>query len=121
MLFSFSFFLFSFCVFIKAWDLWREGKALDIVDPFLRDQESFPAPQVLRCIHIALLCVQEFATDRPTMSKVALMLCNETALLSPKQPAFIVKSVRRGPDSSSTSAGTASSVIDVTLSAIHGR
>ncbi|KAG5541648.1 hypothetical protein RHGRI_021476 [Rhododendron griersonianum] len=32
----------------QAWDLWREGNALDIVDPFLRDQESFPAPQVLR-------------------------------------------------------------------------
>ncbi|XP_058224730.1 cysteine-rich receptor-like protein kinase 10 isoform X2 [Rhododendron vialii] len=104
-----------------AWDLWREGKALDIVDPFLRDHESFLAPQVLRCIHIGLLCVQEFATDRPTMSKVAFMLCNETTLLSPTQPAFIMNGVRRHPDSSSTSAGAASSVNDVTLSAIDGR
>ncbi|XP_058223242.1 uncharacterized protein LOC131332952 [Rhododendron vialii] len=104
-----------------AWDLWIEGKALDIVDPFLRDQESFPAPQVLRCIHIALLCVQEFATDRPTMSKVALMLCNETALLSPKQPAFIVKSVEGVQTHHQLVLETASSVNDVTLSAIHGR
>ncbi|KAF7137578.1 hypothetical protein RHSIM_Rhsim07G0195700 [Rhododendron simsii] len=104
-----------------AWDLWREGKALDIVHPFLRDQDSFPAPQVLRCIQIGLLCVQEFATDRPAMSKVAFMLCNETALLSPKQPAFIMNGVRKGPDSSSTSGGAASSVNDVTLSAIDGR
>ncbi|KAI8548191.1 hypothetical protein RHMOL_Rhmol07G0253600 [Rhododendron molle] len=104
-----------------AWDLWREGIALDIVDPFLRDHESFLAPQVLRCIHIGLMCVQEFATDRPTMSKVAFMLCNETTLLSPKQPAFIMNGVRRHPDSSSTSAGAASSVNDVTLTTIDGR
>ncbi|KAG5541646.1 hypothetical protein RHGRI_021474 [Rhododendron griersonianum] len=32
----------------QAWDLWRGGNALDIVDPFLRDQESFSAPQVLQ-------------------------------------------------------------------------
>ncbi|KAF7114747.1 hypothetical protein RHSIM_RhsimUnG0078700 [Rhododendron simsii] len=105
----------------KAWDLWREGKALDIVLPFLRDQDSFPGPQVLRYIHIGLLCVQEFATDQPNMSKVAFMLCNETALLSLKQRAFIMNGVRKDPASSSTSAGAASSVNDVTLSAIDGR
>ncbi|KAF7137636.1 hypothetical protein RHSIM_Rhsim07G0196300 [Rhododendron simsii] len=105
----------------KAWDLWREGKALDIVLPFLRDQDSFPGPQVLRYIHIGLLCGQEFATDQPTMSKVAFMLCNETALLSPKQRAFIMNDVRKDPDSSSTSSGAVSSVNDVTLTAIDGR
>ncbi|MBA0596891.1 hypothetical protein Gorai_013696 [Gossypium raimondii] len=42
-----------------------------------------------RYIQVALLCVQEMAADRPTMSEVVSMLTNElTVLNSPKQPAF---------------------------------
>ena len=44
--------------------------------------------EVLRCIQIGLLCVQEKAKDRPNMSSVVLMLGNETMMLSPMQPAF---------------------------------
>ena len=43
----------------------------------------------LRCINIALLCVQESAADRPTMSDVVAMLSNESATLPyPKQHGF---------------------------------
>ncbi|KAF7138390.1 hypothetical protein RHSIM_Rhsim07G0197000 [Rhododendron simsii] len=99
-----------------AWDLWREGKALDIVDSLLfgDGHESFLASQMLRCIHIGLLCVEESATDRPTMSDVDFMLCNETALLPPKQPAFLMNSVKSGPDSTSTTTGAAPSLNDLT-------
>ncbi|CAN0898052.1 G-type lectin S-receptor-like serine/threonine-protein kinase B120 [Linum grandiflorum] len=46
---------------------------------------------VMRCIHIGLLCVQDQATDRPTMSEVMAMLSNETLdLLNQKQPAFFI-------------------------------
>ncbi|CAL5345899.1 unnamed protein product [Camellia sinensis] len=85
-----------------VWHLWRKGKSLDIVDPLLGN--SYPTHEILRCIHVGLLCVQEFATDRPTMSDVAFMLCNETTLTPPKQPAFIVKS-RHDLKSSSANAG----------------
>uniref|UniRef100_A0A2N9GAN0 non-specific serine/threonine protein kinase n=1 Tax=Fagus sylvatica TaxID=28930 RepID=A0A2N9GAN0_FAGSY len=44
-----------------VWDLWMEGKALDIVDSLLA--EAYPIHEVLRCIQIGLLCVQEQATD----------------------------------------------------------
>jgi hypothetical protein len=38
---------------------------------------------------VGLLCVQEFAADRPTMSNVISMLTNETmSLPTPKQIAF---------------------------------
>jgi hypothetical protein len=51
--------------------------------------ESYSAFQILRCIHVGLLCVQEFAKDRPTMSDVISMLTNETTSLpTPKQIAF---------------------------------
>ncbi|KAG5541640.1 hypothetical protein RHGRI_021468 [Rhododendron griersonianum] len=108
----------------KAWDLWREGKALDIVDSLLLGDgdESILASQMLLCIHIGLLCVEESATDRPTMSDVDFMLCNETALLPPKQPAFVMNSsVQSGPDSSSTTTGAAPSLNDVTVSSIEAR
>ncbi|KAJ0897085.1 putative non-specific serine/threonine protein kinase [Helianthus annuus] len=45
-------------------------------------------PEVLRSIHVALLCVQNHAKDRPTMLTVVLMLVSESVLPQPKQPAF---------------------------------
>ncbi|KAL3742011.1 hypothetical protein ACJRO7_017488 [Eucalyptus globulus] len=40
--------------------------------------------------HIGLLCVQEFADDRPNMSAVVLMLANnDVALAFPKRPAYV--------------------------------
>ena len=56
-------------------------------------KDSNVESQVLRCIHIALLCVQKFPHDRPTMSSVVFMLENEGAPLSdqPKQPGFFVE------------------------------
>ncbi|EOY28547.1 Cysteine-rich RLK 29, putative isoform 1 [Theobroma cacao] len=50
---------------------WREGTALNLIDPTLRDGSR---NEMLRCIHIGLLCVQENVADRPTMATVVLML-----------------------------------------------
>nr|XP_023894116.1 G-type lectin S-receptor-like serine/threonine-protein kinase At1g11330 [Quercus suber] len=70
-----------------AWDLWKEDKGLDLVDPTM--SASFVANQVLRCIHVSLLCMEEGAVDRPTMSDMPSMLTNEsTQLPLPKKPAF---------------------------------
>ncbi|XP_017978381.1 PREDICTED: cysteine-rich receptor-like protein kinase 29 isoform X2 [Theobroma cacao] len=54
-----------------AWKNWREGTALNLIDPTLRDGSR---NEMLRCIHIGLLCVQENVADRPTMATVVLML-----------------------------------------------
>ncbi|KAJ6999616.1 hypothetical protein NC653_010368 [Populus alba x Populus x berolinensis] len=78
-----------FLIIFLVWDLWREGRALELVDTLMGD--SYPEDQVLRCIQIGLLCVQESAMDRPSMSDVVFMLSNDTTLPSPKQPAFIMK------------------------------
>ncbi|CAI9087675.1 OLC1v1021810C1 [Oldenlandia corymbosa var. corymbosa] len=76
-----------------VWGLWKEGKALDSVDPAMVD--SCKPDEVARCIQIGLLCVQDHANDRPTMSKVLSMLCNETSIASasPKKPAFVFEKV----------------------------
>ncbi|KAL2495222.1 Protein kinase domain-containing protein [Forsythia ovata] len=85
-----------------VWDLWREERALDIVDSSL--ENSYDVNKILRCIHVGLLCVQECAPDRPIMSEVAFMLCNETRLPYPKQPAFIFNTASTTPYSKSASA-----------------
>ncbi|WVZ03104.1 hypothetical protein V8G54_023910 [Vigna mungo] len=47
---------------------WYEGKCLELMDSML--EKSFIGSEVERCIQIGLLCVQEDARDRPTMSDV---------------------------------------------------
>ncbi|KAL6334874.1 hypothetical protein AAG906_023679 [Vitis piasezkii] len=72
-----------------AWELWKEGRALELMDQTLGD--LCPNDVVLRCIHVGLLCVQENPVDRPTMSDVVSMFTNEILQLSaPRQPAFFI-------------------------------
>ncbi|KAH1196704.1 G-type lectin S-receptor-like serine/threonine-protein kinase SD1-13 [Glycine max] len=70
-----------------AWKLWNEGEALNLTDTLL--DGSCPPIQVLRYIHIGLLCTQDQAKERPTMVQVVSFLSNEIAELPlPKQPGF---------------------------------
>ena len=79
----------------QAWQLWNEGKGLELIDPTILD-ESFIPSEVLRCIHVGLLCVQDQATDRPTMLDVISFLANETIQLStPKQPTFFINTITK--------------------------
>ncbi|CAL5410927.1 unnamed protein product [Camellia sinensis] len=43
---------------------------------------SCPVAEVVRCIHIGLLCVQEDPKDRPNMSSMVVLLGSESATLS---------------------------------------
>ncbi|KAI3973719.1 hypothetical protein MKX01_031139 [Papaver californicum] len=71
---------------LHVWKLWNEGKWSEIVDKDLGDLES--PSEVMKCIHIGLLCVQNRAVDRPTMAEVDLMLNYETDRPSPKEPPY---------------------------------
>ncbi|GLU14526.1 hypothetical protein SLE2022_310880 [Rubroshorea leprosula] len=73
-----------------AWQLWTDDRGLELIDPTL--DEFCPHDQILRCINIGLLCVQDHAVDRPTMSDVVSMLSNDEAvsLPEPNQPAFFI-------------------------------
>ncbi|URE27547.1 Cysteine-rich receptor-like protein kinase [Musa troglodytarum] len=55
-----------------TWEKWRGGLALEMVDPALGNQ--FHGSDLLRCIQIGLLCVQENPFSRPTMSTITVML-----------------------------------------------
>ncbi|XP_038688643.1 cysteine-rich receptor-like protein kinase 10 [Tripterygium wilfordii] len=70
-----------------VWKHWREGTPLKLLDPTLT--YSYSRTEVMRCIHIGLLCVQEDPAERPTMATIVLMLNSySVSLPSPQQPAF---------------------------------
>uniref|UniRef100_A0A2N9IAJ3 Receptor-like serine/threonine-protein kinase n=1 Tax=Fagus sylvatica TaxID=28930 RepID=A0A2N9IAJ3_FAGSY len=70
-----------------AWDVWKDGRCIELMDSTMTD--SCPLNELMVCIQVGLLCVQEKAEDRPTMSDIVLMLNNEGVTLpTPKQPAF---------------------------------
>lgn len=71
--------------------MWKEGKCLDLVDK--NSSYLLSENQVLRCVKVALLCVQKQPEDRPTMSSVLAMLVsvdNISLLPEPKHPAFFI-------------------------------
>lgn len=76
---------------IYTWRLWSNGSPLELVDPSF--QENYQTNEITRCIHIALLCVQEEAEDRPTMSAIVQMLTTSSiALAVPRPPGFFFRS-----------------------------
>ncbi|KAL0012491.1 hypothetical protein SO802_007599 [Lithocarpus litseifolius] len=76
-----------------AWNKWRDGTTSNLVDPTLRTDST---TEILKCIHIGLLCVQENVVKRPTMASVVLMLSSDSMTLSvPLQPAFMMESETR--------------------------
>ncbi|XP_050366618.1 cysteine-rich receptor-like protein kinase 44 [Argentina anserina] len=71
-----------------AWKNWKADTASDIIDPIL---SSGSRTEMMRCIHIGLLCVQQNISDRPSMTSVILMLTgNSLSLPVPSQPAFFM-------------------------------
>jgi hypothetical protein len=96
-------------ILLQAWKQWKNGTPLELLDPTIRG--SFSKNEVIRCIHIGLLCVQEDPANRPTMATVVLMLDSYSVSLQlPQQPAFLLRSraTRKTPtkelqDDSSTS------------------
>lgn len=58
------------------------------MDPTLAESSSRDG--LVLCIQVGLLCVQDCAEDRPTMSEVVSMLSNEGAsnFPKPKQPMY---------------------------------
>lgn len=78
--------------------------------------------EVDRCIHVGMLCVQDSAAQRPTMSSIILLLESEaTTLPDPRKPTFT--SNRSGIDSDHYFEGkdVNQSLNDVTVTRVVGR
>ncbi|CAK7350927.1 unnamed protein product [Dovyalis caffra] len=73
-----------------TWRNWREGTALNVIDPALSKGSR---TEMMRSIHIGLLCVQENIADRPTMASIVLMLSSYSLTMpTPSQPPFLTNS-----------------------------
>ncbi|KAL2343928.1 hypothetical protein Fmac_005213 [Flemingia macrophylla] len=103
-----------------AWRVWKEGKALELIDSSIGN--SYSPSEVHRCIQAGLLCVQERAEDRPTMSSVVLMLSSDTASMpQPKNPGFCLGRNPMETDSSSSKQDESCSVNHVTVTMLDAR
>ncbi|XP_028075483.1 G-type lectin S-receptor-like serine/threonine-protein kinase At4g27290 [Camellia sinensis] len=101
-----------------AWRLYEEGKSLELIDEALWD--SCYQIEMLRSIHVGLLCVQESPEDRPSMSSVVLMLGSDAALPQAKQPGFFT--ARNVPQTSSwSSKETTTRGNEITSTTLSGR
>ena len=99
--------------------MWKEGNGLQLLDASL--DCSFALGEVLRCMKVGLLCVQERPEDRPTMSSVVLMLGSDHVFQpEPKQPGFVAR--KKSQEASSSSTGDDSlSVNDLTVTMTMAR
>ncbi|CAN6205695.1 unnamed protein product [Urochloa humidicola] len=76
-----------------AWQLWSAGRGEELVDPAVWAGGSPAAREAaLRCVHVALLCVQDHACDRPDVQYVVMALGSDSSVLPrPKPPTFTLQ------------------------------
>uniref|UniRef100_A0A2N9F471 Receptor-like serine/threonine-protein kinase n=1 Tax=Fagus sylvatica TaxID=28930 RepID=A0A2N9F471_FAGSY len=97
-----------------AWKLWKEGRPLELIDTCLGD--SCIVSEIVRCLHISLLCLQPHPEDRPNMSSVVMMLHSESSLPEPLEPGFFV-----GKKASSSSKLQSPSTNEMTITVLEAR
>ncbi|XP_051117002.1 cysteine-rich receptor-like protein kinase 42 isoform X2 [Andrographis paniculata] len=71
------------------WKLYKTGRAVECVDPALKDEE-IAENEVQRVVRVGLLCAQAYAAQRPSMGEVVKMLREEDYdIREPNQPPFL--------------------------------
>uniref|UniRef100_A0ACD5UKT6 Uncharacterized protein n=1 Tax=Avena sativa TaxID=4498 RepID=A0ACD5UKT6_AVESA len=102
-----------------AWQQWNEDKGEEMIDPLIRP--SCSVRQVMRCIHIALLCVQDHAQDRPDIPMVIVMLSNDSSTLPMPRPPTLMLRGRSIESSKSSENEKSHSIGTVSMTQLHGR
>ncbi|CAO2819041.1 unnamed protein product [Amaranthus hypochondriacus] len=72
-----------------AWKLCNEDKGLELMD--IKLKESCCPSEVLKCINVALLCVQDDPSDRPSISTIVQILTNGATLPFAARPASMYR------------------------------
>ncbi|KAM0835258.1 hypothetical protein ACQ4PT_063061 [Festuca glaucescens] len=102
-----------------AWQQWNEDKGEEMIDPLIRP--SCSVRQVLRCIHIALLCVQDHAQERPDIPAVIVMLSSDSSTLPMPRPPTLMLRGRAIESSKSSENEKSHSIGTVSMTQLHGR
>ncbi|PNT74971.1 hypothetical protein BRADI_1g25487v3 [Brachypodium distachyon] len=86
----------------NVWEHWTRGNVIELIDPSLGNHP--PIDQMLKCIHVGLLCVQRKPGSRPAMSSVNIMFSSHTVRLpSLSRPAFCIQEVSTSESSNAYS------------------
>lgn len=115
---------------LQVWKLWVENSPLELVDEVMR--RNFQTNEVIRCIQIALLCVQDDSLERPSMDNILVMMDSFTVTLPiPKQSGFLLRTMRdsrdqqqsgaSASDQSATSKSLPLSVVDSSITIVYPR
>ncbi|XP_027913660.1 G-type lectin S-receptor-like serine/threonine-protein kinase At4g27290 isoform X2 [Vigna unguiculata] len=102
-----------------AWRLWNEERPLELMDEILDDGADLSL-EILRCIHVGLLCVQQNPENRPNMSSVVLMLNGDKLLPKPGQPGFYIGKDNIA-DTGSSKQHERCSINEVSISSLEAR
>ncbi|KAH9607164.1 hypothetical protein KSS87_005089 [Heliosperma pusillum] len=96
-----------------AWRCWTDGKPLELMDPMLKD--SCSSEEVLKCIHLGLLCLHDNVDKRPDMSTIVHKLNSnpEAVTLAMPQPGFFYNCVSDQSNTSLTTQSVISSTCDI--------
>ncbi|KAH9700054.1 Receptor-like serine/threonine-protein kinase [Citrus sinensis] len=104
-----------------AYELWKNGKGVELMDPSLDETNS--SWKLLTCLQVALLCVQENPNDRPSILEISSMLENENTadIMTPKKPASFSNKAFEDEQNKTTIGLEICSSNDVTISQVVGR
>ncbi|XP_042030177.1 G-type lectin S-receptor-like serine/threonine-protein kinase SD1-13 [Salvia splendens] len=103
---------FSWSLIGCAWKMWNEGNGLSFVEESIASRER--KEEMVRCIQIGLLCVQESPNNRPAIQTVLSMLSGEIVELPlPMQPVFAEQNVSTNHNGYSNN--------ELTLTVLDGR
>ncbi|KAK6783970.1 hypothetical protein RDI58_017424 [Solanum bulbocastanum] len=103
-----------------AWKLWTEKAEIQLIE--MSSLESCKRSEAIKCINVALLCVQEDPNHRPNMSDVIVMLGGDgTNLPTPNRPAFVIRTHTSRTVSSSSDKKYIVSNNQVTITVEEGR
>ncbi|CAM0955327.1 unnamed protein product [Alopecurus aequalis] len=83
-----------------VWRHWSRGSVSGLLDSC--SAEGLQPSEMLRCIHVALLCVQEDADLRPGMASVVVMLNSRSVTLPVPTPPAYLAPIRAGSFERST-------------------
>lgn len=99
---------------LQGWKLYKKDRSIELIDENFANSSNLS--EVLRSIHVGLLCVQQFPEDRPNMSAVVMMLSNEGILPHPNEPGFFTqRNVLNIEGSSSSQIANSRNDITITL------
>lgn len=82
----------------KAWKLYERSKMIDLIDPRMQ-KDGFSVKDVMKTIHVALLCLQPLPNMRPAMSEIVAMLTWKVEMIkSPIKPTFLDRRSRKNDE-----------------------